>query len=72
MWPSDSTTSAPPTPPQNAASRKLIAIAWRTEPPRYSTRSSLSRAASVTRPRVESKYTRASNAITVATPTVTR
>ena len=42
-------------PPQNAASTKLIAIAWRTEPPRYSTRSSFSRTASVTRPRVLSK-----------------
>ena len=70
MWPSDITASAPPAPPQNAASMKLAAIAWRTEPPRYSTRSSFSRMASDTRPRVESKYVRASSASTVATPTV--
>ena len=45
------TTSAPPRPPQKAATTKLIAIARRTEPPRYSTRSSFSRTASVTGPR---------------------
>jgi hypothetical protein len=72
MWPSERTTSAPPRPPQNAATTKLIAIARRTEPPRYSTRSSFSRTASVTRPRVLSKKIRIASAAIVATKIVSR
>src|SRR5829696_5026590 len=72
MWPSERTTRAPPRPPQNAAMTKFIAIARRTEPPRYSTRNSFSRTASVTRPRVLSKAIRIATAASVATAVVRR
>ena len=67
MWPSESAESAPPIPPSRAEIAKLVPLTHRTDVPRYSTRISLSRAASESSPRSEAKWMRQSAAaMTVA------
>ena len=55
MWPSESAASATPMPPSRPEMMKFVPLTQRTEAPRYSTRISLSRAASDSSPRIESK-----------------